>query len=425
MNQIKFNVLILLSVFIFTIDVSATDYYFSKDRKIQGYYYADIYVLSLETGAVRLILPAENEILYPFVLSDQSKIFFRGNWKICVYDTKNETVDTLSNLGYIERIDNVKLIPAINEVFLDIIDANASVDMELQNLDNTLISINKDSYAFVDTISTFGIVNSLLSINAEKIFILQDSLTGIYFEGSNFKSGPFIYDIFAIKGYENLDLNLPPKFYDKSNGYALVRYVSNDSAHFVVCDPENKVGVTDLTIDWESCPYFDAYLSPDGDIVLDNVGNVYIYDGKTAKLKQRIKFTPRPAKDVGPLVLFLNNILYYLPEDPRKSDATSFDNIQSTDLHIVQSQSDLLSVMLDDLDSCCEKGWIENQGICNSLRKKLENAVKHFEKDQTKQAMNVLNAFKNELDAQKDKHVNNKAWTILSFNVEQIIGRKI
>ena len=422
MKQSLIVILISFFTFICSKNIKAANYYFSKDRSIGGYYYSDIYELNLEIGTAKLILPAENKILYPWVLSDQSKIFFRCNWKICVYDTKLEKVDTLSHLGYVERIDDVELVPEINEVYLNIIKAGAEADTVMRTLQNTNIILDKESYEFINKMGTFNTINSLLSRNGQIEYSLQENKMGIYFDAFKVRKSTMEAGIvFPILGHNNLNLNHAPKFYDSSNGYALVRYVSNDSAHFVICDPENKISVCDLTLLWKSCPYFNAYLSPDGDIVLDNVGNIYIYDGQTAELKQRINFTLSDNEDAHRLVLFLDDKLYYLPEDPAESDETSFDNIQSTDMSMVQSKSNLLSVIISDLDECCTKGWINNNGICNSLRKKLKNAKKHFENDKPETALNVLNAFSKELSAQKDKYINDRAWRILSLNVDLII----
>ena len=99
--------LVVFSILFYVSAAWSANYYFSKDRKVDGYYYSDVYELNLETGNVRIIFPADNKILYPFVLSDQSKIFFRCNWKLCVYDTEQGIIDTISHLGNIERIDNV------------------------------------------------------------------------------------------------------------------------------------------------------------------------------------------------------------------------------------------------------------------------------------------------------------------------------
>ena len=70
-----------------------------------------------------------------------------------------------------------------------------------------------------------------------------------------------------------------------------------------------------------------------------------------------------------------------------------------------------------------ELGWITNQGVDNSLDKKLENAKKQLEKGKTKTALNHLNAFLNEVEAQKDKHLSSEAYALLKFNAEYLIKR--
>jgi hypothetical protein len=68
-------------------------------------------------------------------------------------------------------------------------------------------------------------------------------------------------------------------------------------------------------------------------------------------------------------------------------------------------------------------GWIDNQGIVNSLDAKLDNAKKHLEKGKTTPAINVLQAFVNEVEAQKDKHVTSEAYALLKYNAEYLIAK--
>jgi hypothetical protein len=68
-------------------------------------------------------------------------------------------------------------------------------------------------------------------------------------------------------------------------------------------------------------------------------------------------------------------------------------------------------------------GWIDNQGIATSLDQKLENIKKQLEKGKTKQAINMLNAFLNEVEAQKDKHLTSEAYALLKYNAEYLIQR--
>ena len=63
------------------------------------------------------------------------------------------------------------------------------------------------------------------------------------------------------------------------------------------------------------------------------------------------------------------------------------------------------------IDRVCALGWIDNQGICNSLRK---NA---------KAEAGPLGAMLNELNAQRGKHVAEAAYLLLSQNASYLLGR--
>ena len=66
-------------------------------------------------------------------------------------------------------------------------------------------------------------------------------------------------------------------------------------------------------------------------------------------------------------------------------------------------------------------GWIENQGIVNSLDSKLNNAKKMLAAGNIKVAKNELNAFVNEVEAQKGKHLTSEAYALLKYNAEYLI----
>jgi len=68
-------------------------------------------------------------------------------------------------------------------------------------------------------------------------------------------------------------------------------------------------------------------------------------------------------------------------------------------------------------------GWISNEGIANSLDQKLENARKQLEHGNDKAAKNMLEAFLNEVEAQKDKHLTSEAYALLKFNAEYLISK--
>jgi hypothetical protein len=73
--------------------------------------------------------------------------------------------------------------------------------------------------------------------------------------------------------------------------------------------------------------------------------------------------------------------------------------------------------------SCEELGWITNKGICNSLDVKLRNVERHLERNKPRQAGNVLNAFLNELNAQRGKHITEEGYALLYYNAEYLQQR--
>jgi len=68
-------------------------------------------------------------------------------------------------------------------------------------------------------------------------------------------------------------------------------------------------------------------------------------------------------------------------------------------------------------------GWITNQGIANSFDQKLENARKQLQRGNNKAAKNILDAFLNEVEAQKDKHLTSEAYALLKYNAEYLISK--
>jgi uncharacterized protein YceK len=85
------------------------------------------------------------------------------------------------------------------------------------------------------------------------------------------------------------------------------------------------------------------------------------------------------------------------------------------------------TVFLDSLISYKHQalalGWITNQGIANSLDQKLENARKQLERGNNKAAKNMLEAFLNEVEAQKDKHLTSEAYALLKYNAEYLASK--
>lgn len=66
-------------------------------------------------------------------------------------------------------------------------------------------------------------------------------------------------------------------------------------------------------------------------------------------------------------------------------------------------------------------GWIDNQGVANSLNKKLAHAKRRVNEGMIIPAINILHALIHELQAQQGKHVNDNAFALLKANVEFLI----
>ncbi|TYP93368.1 hypothetical protein LX73_1070 [Fodinibius salinus] len=98
----------------------------------------------------------------------------------------------------------------------------------------------------------------------------------------------------------------------------------------------------------------------------------------------------------------------------------------------VWSENVDMGVFLDSLNSylvfSCDTTWVTNKGICRSLQAKLDNVDKQLSKDKTKQAINGLNAFLNEVRAQQGKHITSEGYALLWFNglelLEQLGGER-
>ncbi|MBI2385944.1 MAG: hypothetical protein HYV14_08015 [Elusimicrobia bacterium] len=71
-------------------------------------------------------------------------------------------------------------------------------------------------------------------------------------------------------------------------------------------------------------------------------------------------------------------------------------------------------------------GWFfghGSEGIVKSLDAKLDAAKVSIARGQNKTAVNQLNAFVKELQAERDKHVNGSAFLLLKLNVDFIVGK--
>ena len=85
--------------------------------------------------------------------------------------------------------------------------------------------------------------------------------------------------------------------------------------------------------------------------------------------------------------------------------------------------SDFLDTLMTYPQRSFDLDWIDNHDIRNSMNKKLENAKKQLDEGKTKQAVNIINAFINEVDAQKGKHINSEAYALLKYNAEYLVEK--
>jgi hypothetical protein len=71
----------------------------------------------------------------------------------------------------------------------------------------------------------------------------------------------------------------------------------------------------------------------------------------------------------------------------------------------------------------CNLKWIDNKGICQSLQATLKNVQKQLSKVKTKTAINDLQAFLNEVEAQKGKHLTSEGYGLLYYNGEYLLKK--
>ena len=70
----------------------------------------------------------------------------------------------------------------------------------------------------------------------------------------------------------------------------------------------------------------------------------------------------------------------------------------------------------------CDLTWISSPGICNSLAQKLTAASAALARGDTVAAKDQLGAFRNELDAQRGKHVSENAYWLLRPNATWVVA---
>jgi len=430
--MIKKRHIVLISLIIVN-NSFAQKYYFTDDLdKKMGLFTNDVKELNLQTGETKKIL---DDVSLPVILSDMSKIIFNTvpDKKFCIYDTKSGKIDTLKFLGSF-KIYNTYLVPYNDEEAIFIRGAKDNARWIRKNIQvTTEFLIDKNTYSVIDTtVHYVNIDNSVISKDGRMYYLLKKDAAGIYFKSYSTDTGELINERISIEGIDISKVESKLRFEDSKNGLILFTYFTRSEhlSHQILFDPENEDIVNHLITKFGTP--LGHVLTDTGDIVLydPKAGYVYILEKETAKLKQRIKVKPifetiysgEPTYSL----FTLNDSLYFLPqrpENPKFNPPYNFDNIVHADVTKVQSNTSLIDMLTDDVEEAYQKGWIDNKGIYNSLYKKLEHAQKQLAKNKTKQAVNQLNAFLSELNAQKGKHVNEEAYNLLHFNAKALIKR--
>jgi hypothetical protein len=100
-----------------------------------------------------------------------------------------------------------------------------------------------------------------------------------------------------------------------------------------------------------------------------------------------------------------------LPDAPRPTGPGAFANDSGTTIGVVpfpadRSRAALVSRLGDLVTDACARGWIDNEGVCNSLQVKVREGQ--------------FRALLSELRAQRGQHVNDLAYFLLVGNVRAL-----
>ena len=133
--------------------------------------------------------------------------------------------------------------------------------------------------------------------------------------------------------------------------------------------------------------------------------DIIVSDAESGVFSQTIKFDDKIVNDGDSIDLFYEK----LGDHSISVSATDFvgNSASSTiKFRIIATKESTIS----DIERAYSLGWIDNQGIKNSLIKKLES--KNTQKT----------GFVNELNAQRGKHINEQAFQILLEDIEWVLG---
>jgi hypothetical protein len=83
--------------------------------------------------------------------------------------------------------------------------------------------------------------------------------------------------------------------------------------------------------------------------------------------------------------------------------------------------SDFLNNLIALANQSRANGWIDSDGVLNSLLAKLNDAAKKLAAGDVKTTKNVLGAFLNDTQAQNGKHLTSEAYALLYFNGKYLV----
>jgi len=117
----------------------------------------------------------------------------------------------------------------------------------------------------------------------------------------------------------------------------------------------------------------------------------------------------------------------YIPQEPNQTikNLLTYDieDFISPKPDSTVTESEMIDTLISYNNQCYNYNWITNKGIYNSLSQKLENAKKDLGKGNDKAAKNVLEALRNEVEAQKEKHITIDGYKFLYYYSGYIIER--
>ncbi len=204
-----------------------------------------------------------------------------------------------------------------------------------------------------------------------------------------------IYLIDFQLNIDTLTANFPPQGWDSVESFDLFGF---EDLEFPGTSPQNhfiKIG------DSASCGFKSYYLP--------SIINLYA---------QAYNETPSLIDTVEGHVITFNDLYENILTNSKKSSTIGPSNLFYS-LNVEESLDTLISYKHRALSL----GWIDNQGIVNSLDSKLDNARKKLVSGDSTAAKNILNAFVNEVEAQKGKHLTSEAYALLKYNAEYLMDK--